>query len=143
MSDERLTVEFLGERFAVAEKLGILPMMRFAKIARGGVDSSEMAGLAAMYDLLEQSIAADEWQRFNDHADRRHADSEELMQVVADVVAIHSGRPTSRPSDSSDGSPSTSVQSVGVSSSQVIAALEAAGRPDLALFVTQARDASV
>jgi len=139
---DRLTVEFLGERFAVAEKLGVLPMMRFAKVAKGGADSSDMDGLAAMYDLLQQSIADDEWERFSDHADAQRADSEELMQVVADVIAIHSGRPTSRPSDSSDGSQTTTAKSAGDSSSQVIEALEAAGRPDLALFVMQAQGAS-
>lgn len=140
MSDERLTIEFLGEDFAIAERVGVLPLMRFAKVAKRGTDSMSMAGLAAMYDLLEQCIDADDWDRFCDHASEQRADGEQLMSVVGDVLSGIAGRPTQRPSDSSDGSPSTSESSVDDSVRQVIADLEAKGRPDLALVVQQAQE---
>ena len=142
MSDDRLTVEFLGEHFATAEKLGLMPMLRFAKLAKDGIAMSDMNGLAALYDVLEQSIAPDDWERLCEHASTQRAGGQELMQLVADVVGVlSSGRPTSRPSDSSDGSPTMSEKSADDSSSQVIADLEALGRPDLALIVTQAQAA--
>ena len=100
-------VVFFGESFVVADRIGLMPLMRFAKVAQGGVDSSDLAGLTAMYDLLEQCIADHDWQRFQAHADRSRADGEELMKVVAEVMAMVSARPTSRPSDSSAGPPST------------------------------------
>lgn len=140
MSDGPVTVEFLGEEFRIADRVGLLPMMRFAKLAKSGEDSMSMTGLAAMYDLLEQSIHPDEWPRFEAHADEQHASGDELMKVVGKVIALSSGRPTTRPSDSSDGSPSTSESSADDSVQQVIADLEAKGRPDLALVVQQAQE---
>ncbi len=134
-------VEFLGERFRTAERIGLMPMMRFAKVAKAGVDSNDLDGLAAMYDLLEQCIADDEWGRFQAHADRKRADGDELMKVVAEVFEVLSARPTSRPSDSSAGPSTTAPNSTDASSSRVIAELEANGRPDLALIVTQAQEA--
>ena len=129
-------VTFGGESFTVADRIGLMPLMRFAKHAQAGVDANEMAGLAALLDLLEQCIAPQDWQRFNDHADKVRADGDQLMVVVKDVIEVLSARPTSRPSDSSDGPSTTSVSSAGDSSTQVITRLEAQGRPDLALIVS-------
>lgn len=120
--------------------IGLMPLMRFAKVAQSGADTNELAGLAAMYDLLEQCFDADEWQRFQAHADRTHADGDELMKVVSNVFEALSERPTRRPSDSSAGSSSESVRSAVGSSSQVIERLEDQGRPDLALLVTRAAE---
>ncbi len=132
-------VEFAGDRFAVAEKIGLMPLMRFAKVAQSGVDSADMAGLAAMYDLLEQCIAPADWQRFQTAADRSRADGDDLMGVVRDAIEAISARPTSQPSDSSDGPTATPPSSEPDCSSRVIARLEQQGRPDLALVVAQAQ----
>ncbi len=134
------TVAFAGERFEVADRIGLMPLMRFAKFAQRGVDSNEMEGLAAMYDLLEQCIAPDDWRRFEDHADKQRVDGEELMSVVRDVIELLSSRPTRRPSDSSDGPLIMSENSADDSSQQVIDQLERRGRPDLALHVARARE---
>lgn len=131
------TVEFLGEQFAVAERIGLMPLMRFAKHAKSGVDSESMAGLAAMYDLLEQCIAPSDWQRFEDHADRERADGEQLLGVVTAVIEALSARPSTRPSDSSAG-PSTTAPNSTDDSSSVVQRLEDKGRPDLALMVDRA-----
>lgn len=137
MSD-RLVFE--GESFAVADKVGLMALMRFAHVAKRGVDSDELAGLAAMYDLLAQVIAPEDWDRFQDHALAVHADGDTLMGVIPAAIEIISGRPTLRPSDSSDGSQTTNGNSAGDSSSQVITRLESVGRPDLALMVAQAQE---
>lgn len=136
------TVEFLGDTFAVTDRIGAMPLMRFAKIAQGGVDSNEMAGLAALYDLLEQCIAPDDWQRFQAHADRKRAQGDELLEVVKQVFSIVSERPTGQPSGSSDGLrtiepnlPAASSSPVIDASERVIERLNAQGRPDLALLV--------
>jgi hypothetical protein len=135
------TVEFAGERFGIADRVGLMAMMRFAKVAKSGVDSNELDGLAAMYDLLEQCIADDEWERFQAHADKVRADGDELMTVVNNVFGVLSERPTRRPSDSSAGPSTTKANSTGDSSSRVIARLEEQGRPDLALVVSRAQAA--
>lgn len=143
MSDEqpeRATVEFEGEEFLVSERVGMMALMKFAKMAQAGVDSMSMLGLATMYDLLEQCIAPEDWDRFCAHADETRADGEQLMMTVGKTIAVLAGRPTTRPSDSSDGSLSTNESSVDDSALRVIADLEEQGRPDLALHVLRAQE---
>lgn len=134
-------VEFGGELFIVADKIGLMPLMRFAKVAKAGVDSADLDGLAAMYDLLEQCIAPEEWARFEAHADKIRADGEELMRVVGKVFEILTDRPTVRPSDSSDGPTTTGPRFTSTSVERVSSRLEDSGRPDLALFVNRAAEA--
>jgi hypothetical protein len=133
------TVEFFGEQFRIADRIGLMPMMRFAKAAKAGVDSNDLDGLAAMYDLLEQCLADDEWARFERHADRHRADGDELMEVVSKVFEVLSERPTRRPSDSSDGPSTTSPSSTDASSSRALRQLD--GRPDLQIAVLRAQEA--
>jgi hypothetical protein len=133
-------IEFEGERFGMAEAIGAMPLMRFAKVAKSGADSNNMDGLVAMYDLLEQCIEPAEWVRFQAHADKTRADGEKLMTVVGKVFEALSERPTGRPSASSGGPKSIKRKSAsgGAPSSKVVRRLEKSGRPDLALMVTLA-----
>lgn len=48
------SVEWQGERFFIADRIGLAPLLRFAKVAKQGTDSDDMDGLVAMHDLLEQ-----------------------------------------------------------------------------------------
>lgn len=130
--------DFLGRSFGVAERVSTLALMRFAKAASGGVESDDMAGLAAMYDLLQQLVEPSEWAVFEAHADAQRAQPDDVLAVIQEVLPLIAGRPTGPPSDSSDGRQTKSVHSVGGSSSPVIAHLQAKGRPDLALMVEQA-----
>lgn len=131
-------VEFCGERFTIADKIGLMPLMRFAKVGKAGVDSDSLEGLVAMYDLLEQCLSPAEWQRFQDTADKHRADADELLAVVTKVFEVLSERPTSRPSDSSDG-PSTDGANSTAEVSSALAQLR--GRPDLAVAVVRAQEA--
>lgn len=131
-------VEFLGREFTVAEKVGLMPLLRFAKAAKAGVDSADMDGMAAMYDLLRQCIADEEWAAFEAHADDQRASDEDLLGLVQRAMAVLAERPTRRPSDSSAGPQTTTVSSEDALSSRVVARLEGQGRPDLALIVDQA-----
>lgn len=133
-------IEFAGQRFAVAESMGLMPLMRLAKLASGGADADEMASLAALYDVLEQCIAASDWQSFQDAATRSRADGEALQRAIGAAMHVMQERPTSRSSDSSGGPSSTRPSSAGDSSSQVMSRLEQQGRPDLALIVMQAQE---
>jgi hypothetical protein len=132
-------VTFHGETFAMADRIGLMPLMRFAKFAKAGVDSADMAGLAALYDLLEQCIDPQDWPRFEACADKNRADGEELLEVVTDVIERLTDRPTTRPSVSSDGPRTVEPNSTASSSSDASRLLP--GRPDLQLFVVQAQEA--
>lgn len=127
-----------GETFQVADKVALMPLMRFAQVAQAGVDSNEMAGLAALGDLLDKCIAPSDLAKFNRVATANDADGDDLMEVVKEVFQIITERPTSRPSDSSDGSSTTSESSAVVYSSPVTR-LEKQGRPDLALLTRRAQ----
>lgn len=140
-------VAFLGEQFKVADKVGALAVMRFAKIAKAGVDASELDGMVAMYDLLGQLIHPDDWSRFEDFADTQHADGDQLLELVQEVFALIAARPSGRSSDSSDGPRTIEPSSTVVSSSPdtdpseaVISRLNSAGRPDLALLVRRRQE---
>jgi hypothetical protein len=134
----RETVDFMGEQFAIADKVGLMPLLKFARAARSGLDSADVEGMAAMLDMLEQCIADDEWTRFETHATKTRADDDDLMQVIKDVTSQLSARPTSRPSVSSDGPPSIVTTSEENSSSlEVVRRLNSGPhpRPDLAMAV--------
>jgi hypothetical protein len=140
-------IEFLGEEFVIADKIGLMPLLRFAHAAKSGLDSSDMEGLAAMYDLLRQCIADEPvclfrgrritreeygdlppeataqtvmyggWNEFEAHATVQRAGDNDLMNVMQDVMRILTERPTSRPSDSSAGPQRTAPISAEDSSS--------------------------
>ena len=134
------TVTVADKSFRVAYTDGGFALMEFSRAARGGVDSSTLDGLAAMTDLLEEVIEPEDWRLFAAHVRAKHVQQAELLQVVFDAMEVITGRPTSRPSVSSDG-PSTTNRNSSVVSSSVVIDLERQGRPDLALIASQA-DAS-
>lgn len=133
-------VEFHGEMFPLAERVSSLAIMRFARAVANGADTETMQGMAALYDVLQQMLDAEEWARFERHADAVRADTDDLLDFAGDALVALSARPTSRPSDSSAGPTTTEPSSTGGSSSRVIARFEADGRPDLALLVTRTQE---
>lgn len=133
------TIERWGRSFELAPKVGLLPLLRFAHLAKQGMDSTDIEGMDAMYVLLRQCFTAESWAAFEDAATEALADGDELLEVVGAAMTAMTARPTGRPSDSSGGSQTTSTNSAGDSSSPVIDRLVEKGRPDLALIVTQAQ----
>lgn len=163
------TVELQGRRFPIREQgVSLLALMKFATIAKQQAASkqrtaadpaaqaaAEMEGLAALYALLRSCIAADSWDEFEDHANDVGAGNVELMHVVQGAVQAAAARPTRRRSDLPGGPSTTGTSSAAGSSSpgssrpmyvqgdmRVQADLERQGRPDLALVVQRAREAS-
>jgi len=141
------TIPFLGEDFHVAESVGAMPLMRFAKIAKSGTGTGDMDGLAAIYDLLEQCIHPDDWGRFQAHADKVRASGDQLLDMVREVFTVLAGRPTGRSSDSSDGplviEPNSTDDSSSPDTDRVIRRLNDQGRPDLALLVRRREESLI
>lgn len=118
-------VEFLGETFGMAEKIGIMPIIHLIVAQKKGVDSNDPAGLIALYEVLRDCIdqtrpqeerpdprtgemvptdvGPSEWDRFEEHAVLTKADGEDLMAVVQKVYEVLSARPTRSPNGSSAG----------------------------------------
>lgn len=164
------TIEFRGQTYRVAEKIGLAPLIRFGKLAKSGADSGDMGSLAVMYDVLDQCFASQcdscgswdqvalltrdeaaaccadrkpatvEFDRFMDAATVGRWDDEEILEVVGKVMEALADRPTGRPSASSAGPPTANTSFEDVSSLRAQRRLEAAGRADLAVAVLQRRE---
>lgn len=165
MAAAERTVEFQGETYRIADKIGLAPLIRFGKLAKSGADSGDMGSLAVMYDVLDQCFARTcaacgswdqslldhpdkaegccpardvvtaEFDRFMDVATAARWDDEEILAVVGKVMEALTARPTSRPSASSAGPPSTPPNFEDASSLRVMRRLEDSGRADLAVAV--------
>jgi hypothetical protein len=135
-------LEFYGEKFRLADKVGLAPMIRFGAAANRGLDSDDMEGMAAMHSLIRSVIHRPpllddngrqqvdvngkklrdekEWGRFLDLAEDELADGEEIMDFVNRAMEIMAARPTKPRELSSGGSRTTSESSRVGSSSQAM-----------------------
>jgi hypothetical protein len=124
--DPRVT--FCGEMFALPEKIAATAVMRYAKAEKS---ANTTASLLAQYDLLQQCILPEDWDRFEEIADTSRASGEDLWAVINDVFQLMADRPTLRSSDSSDGPQSIEPKSTPGSSTAVRDLFP--GRPDLGI----------
>lgn len=148
MSD---TIDLHGEEYRIGERVGLMPMMRYARVAKrqlerekSGAKSDgmdEIESLDATLSLLEQCVHPDDWSRFERDTTAKGLGQEEYMEFAGRVMALLANRPTTRPFDSSDGPQTTEPSSTVVSSSpdtgpsRVVERFNQQGRPDLALLV--------
>ena len=134
-------IECMGESFEVQSEISAWAFADFAEVLGKSKDDAnefDPATITAMMSLLQDVIVPEEWVRFKTVTRAKRANFEQLMKVVKDTTAAQSGRPTSRPSDSSDG-PTVTAPNSGLSSED--RALAASGlRPDLQLAIVRSRD---
>jgi hypothetical protein len=129
--------EFFGETFELPDRFNMRLFTRFGTLAKKGVDSEDIEGVAMIDQLINQCLRPEDVDRFDEVCDRERPDFDELMEFVMGVVAEVTERPTKRPSDSSDGPTPTKPSSPADSSLRVIHRLEEEGRPSIALMVQQ------
>lgn len=106
-----LAIDFLGKRMRLRDKIGLMPLMAFAMASEDGSDTADMKALASLYRLLRSCIHADDWPKFEDHAEATAADADDLLAVVGQAIEQVTARPTQRPAVSSAGPPTTSPSS--------------------------------
>lgn len=121
-------ITFFGEQFQLPERTGGLARMRFADLAQQD-EITDMEELAAIYSLLESVIAEADWARFQRHAMKVRATTDELIELVGQIMVAVAARPTQRSSDSSDGPSTAAPSSTSTPAERAIARLS--GRPDL------------
>ena len=131
-------VTWEGATFRLAEKIGMMPLLTFAKLAEQGANTEDMEALAAMYDLIQQCVHEDDWPRFKMHATKIRAGDTEFMEFVKVSMQAMAKRPTTRSSDSSVGPQQTSGKSEVDLPSRVAA--RQIGRPDLQLATLSAAE---
>ena len=137
--DTRNTVEFFGETFHLNAKVPKFALMEFAEAATSGDADSQLATWGTMLRLALASVDPEEANHFRSVARRNPCEEEHLTEVFKAALGQVTERPTSRPSDSSDGPPVTELKSAPSSAGKVSERL--AGRPDLQLAVQQTKSA--
>jgi hypothetical protein len=119
------TIEMMGRKFRVADKVGLMPLLKFANAS--DMSTADPRALSAIYSMLKNCIypgtpgcgtcvtcrAGNEegcrsynpgdWEAFEQHAIDAKAEADDLMPVVTQVMEIISGRPTELPAGSSAG----------------------------------------
>lgn len=111
------TVEFFGEEYRIATRMGAMPLLRYGHLSERGVDSGSMEGLAAMYAVFRNVIDPDDWPRFEQDAIEKRVGEDDLWEMIPRAIEILTARPTSPPSGSSSGRRATSGTSKASSSS--------------------------
>ena len=86
-------VDFGGETFRTADEVAFMAELQFAHVAKAGIDAGDLDGLAAMYELLEQCLHAEDWQRFKKTALRTKASGDDLLAFVGEVGRALRGQP--------------------------------------------------
>ncbi len=107
--------EFMGKKFRLADKVGLMPLMRFAHMASSGMNTDDdyMAAMSAIYEMIRDVIHEPQWMEFQQHATATKAGEEDLLAVVHRAIEIMTARPTKSDSDSSpSASPSTRPSTV-------------------------------
>ena len=107
-------VELNGKQFRLAQKVGLMPLLKFSAFA--GTTTQDPRALGAMYSMLRDVIDPDEWQAFEDHATDSKADADELLDVISKALELIAGRPTEPSEPSSAGRPDISGGSTASSS---------------------------
>lgn len=116
--DNRPQIEFMGEKFFIAAKTGIMPLLKFAAAADKGLDSTDYKGLAALYVMVRDCIDGEaEWLRFEQLAIDSKAEADDVFGVINQTVELLTARPTTPPGTSSAGRQPTLASSKGSSSS--------------------------
>jgi len=129
-------IEFYGEKFKLADEVNEFAVMAYADGAEN-IEADSMAGMAAVYRLLQSSIHEDDWARFKQTAFKNRANAETLMPIIGAVFEQATDRPTGRPADSSAGPTSTPPR---LESKPADAAMEAlSGRPDMVTALQNTR----
>jgi hypothetical protein len=149
-------LDWQGERFKLADKIGLMPVIIFGKLASQGMDTTDLGAVAVMYDLLEQCLDTaqvpirdsedsskivgyrTEWTRFQDHATRVRADAEDLLDFVKQALERMGKDRTGPSSASSSGPASPSTLPNSQDSLRRRVAEDLKGRPDLQLAVLNA-----
>lgn len=133
-------LEFFGEKFRLADRVGLMPLIKFGNAANKGLDSDDMTGLAAMYSMIRAVIHRPplfddqghrkvdengktlrdeaEWNRFQELAEDECAEGEDIMAFVNKAMEVMSARPRKPREISSGGSRPTSESSRDDSSSR-------------------------
>lgn len=113
-----VTFDLDGRTFSCEGGVTTLDVSEFARYESVEMDDPRAVGVLA--EFFENTLGAKEYARFRTHV-REHGTSDEtIMEIMQGIIEDVLGRPTERPSDSSDGPSTTGTTLKEGSSPQVI-----------------------
>lgn len=136
------TVTLWGQEFELhPDGISEYALLEFAAAQRDveGGDANSSAGMAALFDLVLDTLAEDARRPFKVAARKNRAKAEDLMKIVSAAAEDAADRPTSLPSVSSDGPTLTEPKSESVFER---AERLQPGRPDLQMATVRALQAA-
>jgi len=78
---------YLGETYRLDSKLGIWPMIQFARAAEAGWRSNDLRGMAAIHAFLQDVMLPEDWPKFQDDMiNKKMQDIGGLLEVVRKAV---------------------------------------------------------
>lgn len=132
------TFEYFDNEIRVNPNLSELDVLDFMENAVS-IDLEDPEAILVVKGFLRALIHPEDftafWQAAREHRQR----VEDVQMVAKAIIEAVTGRPTTQPSGSSRGLPTTGPKSRGVKSNKVLARLD--GRPDLQLAVVKAQEA--
>lgn len=133
-----ISFDYFGQTLRANPELGELDYVDFMDKA-GGAEAEGALGLSFVKDFARLCIHPDDFDEFWALARKHRQGVEDVFKVCRAIVEQVSDRPTTQPSDSSDGQTTTDTKSEPGLSSTLAERL--AGRPDLQLLVLQQQKA--
>lgn len=78
---------YMGETYRLDSKMGVWPLLQFARAAESGWRNDDMRGLAAIHAFLQDVMLPEDWPRFQDDMiSKKMADVPGLLEVVRKAV---------------------------------------------------------
>lgn len=95
-----LKIGFMGADYRISDKVGIWPLMQFARAAESGLSMRDARGLSAVHAYLEQVIHEDDWGQFQDDMVTKKTDdlqalfdfAQEAVTALTERTAKKTGR---------------------------------------------------
>jgi len=110
--------ELDGVVFENEGAVSLVDLSEFARLAAMGVDSKSAAGASIIAEVFLMVLGESTYQQFRTHCRKHGTDDETLLAIISDLMEEAGNRPTSRPSDSSDGPPNDPATATVVSFSR-------------------------
>lgn len=83
------TVTFMGVKYRIADKVGVWPLMQFARAAEAGLSAQDSRGLSALHAFLQDVIHPDDWGQFQeDMITKKVNDIEPLMEMARQAIEL-------------------------------------------------------
>jgi|GEM_PF-4785915 len=110
--------ELDGVAFENEGAVSLIDLSEFARLAAMGVDSQSPEGASIIAEVFLMVLGETTYRRFRNHCRKHGTDDETLLAIISDLMSEAGNRPTSRPSDSSDGPPNAPATATVVSFSR-------------------------